>query len=176
MDRNGWPLFGWYVWDKGFGMPGNWNGRLAPAHEFVFHFNRESVKSQKTIPTMLESRVRSGKWTMGFRKEGGFQAATSPEKCGQATKIPDSVIRLTREQARGIHTQSHSAVFPVDLPSHIIAAWPGRTYEPFAGSGTTAVACEQLGRECRMMEIDPGYSAVALERLAGMGCTAEIVK
>ena len=30
MDANGWPLFGWYVWDKGFGLPGNWNGRFAP--------------------------------------------------------------------------------------------------------------------------------------------------
>ena len=38
--------------------------------------------------------------------------------------------------------------------------------EPFAGSGTTLLACEQLGRKCRAIEIDPGYVAVALQRWA----------
>jgi DNA modification methylase len=37
-------------------------------------------------------------------------------------------------------------------------------YEPFSGSGTTIIACENLGRKCRAIEIDPGYVAVALER------------
>jgi DNA modification methylase len=37
-------------------------------------------------------------------------------------------------------------------------------YEPFSGSGTTLMACENLGRKCRAIEIDPGYVAVALER------------
>jgi len=41
-------------------------------------------------------------------------------------------------------------------------------YEPFSGSGTTIMACEQLGRRCRAVEIDPGYVAVALERWATM--------
>jgi DNA modification methylase len=37
-------------------------------------------------------------------------------------------------------------------------------YEPFSGSGTTIIACEQLGRKCRAVEISPAYVAVALER------------
>lgn len=37
-------------------------------------------------------------------------------------------------------------------------------YEPFSGSGTAIIACENLGRKCRAIEIDPGYVAVALER------------
>ncbi len=37
-------------------------------------------------------------------------------------------------------------------------------YEPFSGSGTTIIACEQLGRKCRAIEIAPGYVAVALQR------------
>lgn len=36
--------------------------------------------------------------------------------------------------------------------------------EPFCGSGTSLIACEQLGRKCRAIEIDPGYVAVALQR------------
>ena len=38
--------------------------------------------------------------------------------------------------------------------------------DPFLGSGTTLIACENLGRRCRAVEIAPGYVAVALERWA----------
>lgn len=41
--------------------------------------------------------------------------------------------------------------------------------DPFLGSGTTMVACEQLGRRCFGIEIHPPYVAVTLERLFGMG-------
>ena len=34
----------------------------------------------------------------------------------------------------------------------------------FGGSGSTMMACEQLGRKCRMMELDPHYCDVILKR------------
>ena len=40
----------------------------------------------------------------------------------------------------------------------------GDVLDPFLGSGTTLIACEQLGRRCRAIEIDPGYVAVAIQR------------
>ncbi len=46
-----WPLFGWYVWDKLNGMPGDWSGRLAPAHECLFHFNQVGRQANKWIKT-----------------------------------------------------------------------------------------------------------------------------
>ena len=45
--------------------------------------------------------------------------------------------------------------------------------DPFAGSGTTAVACERLGRRARMIEISPAYCAVILECLSEMGLAVE---
>lgn len=38
----------------------------------------------------------------------------------------------------------------------------------FSGSGTTIIACEQLNRRCRAMEIAPEYVAVALQRWADL--------
>ena len=37
-------------------------------------------------------------------------------------------------------------------------------YEPFSGSGTTLIACEQLSTPCFAMELSPQYVAVALQR------------
>lgn len=49
-------------------------------------------------------------------------------------------------------------------------------YEPFSGSGTTIIACEQLGRKCRAIEISPAYVAVTLQRWAdATGKTPKLV-
>jgi DNA modification methylase len=37
-------------------------------------------------------------------------------------------------------------------------------YEPFAGSGTTLIAAEQLGRRCLAIEIEPRYVQMAIDR------------
>jgi hypothetical protein len=39
-------------------------------------------------------------------------------------------------------------------------------FDGFLGSGTTLIACEQLGRKCRAIEISPAYVAVAIQRWA----------
>ena len=36
--------------------------------------------------------------------------------------------------------------------------------DAFGGSGTTLIACEQLGRKARLVEIDPHYCDVILAR------------
>ena len=37
-------------------------------------------------------------------------------------------------------------------------------YEPFSGSGTTMIACEQTGRHCYAIELNPAYVDVAVKR------------
>ena len=39
--------------------------------------------------------------------------------------------------------------------------------DPFAGSGTTLIACEQLGRRCLALEIEPKYCDVIVQRWEG---------
>lgn len=36
--------------------------------------------------------------------------------------------------------------------------------DTFGGSGTTLIACEQLGRKCRIMELSPEYCDVIVDR------------
>jgi len=37
-------------------------------------------------------------------------------------------------------------------------------YDPFLGSGSTLIACEQTNRVCYGMEIDPAYIDVIIQR------------
>jgi site-specific DNA-methyltransferase (adenine-specific) len=68
-------------------------------------------------------------------------------------------------------SEYHPTTKPVELYMRAIRNSSKRkeiVYEPFCGSGTAIIACEQLGRCCRAIEIDPGYVAVALQRWADM--------
>jgi DNA modification methylase len=160
MRSEGWRRFGWYVWDQGAGMMGDWSGRFAPSFEFVFHFNKKSVKPNKWIDKQEESiKVNTGG---GMRNKTGVVGGRSnPEASLQPTKIPDSVIRVNRVAGSDI---DHPAMFPVNLSEYAIRSWHGLVYEPFSGSGTTIIAGENLGRQVRAIEISPAYVAVALER------------
>lgn len=49
-------------------------------------------------------------------------------------------------------------------------------YDPFSGSGTTLMACEQMGRVARVVEIHPPYVALAIERWhRETGLTPELI-
>ena len=69
-------------------------------------------------------------------------------------------------------SELHPTTKPVELVARMVANSSRRSetvYDPFCGSGTTLVACEQLGRVGYGVEIDLGYTAVAIQRLADLG-------
>jgi hypothetical protein len=69
-----------------------------------------------------------------------------------------------KQDTRGrIHpTQKPLGVINFLLSRHTREEWV--IADPFLGSGTTLVACENLKRKCRGIEIEPAYLAVTLER------------
>jgi len=62
--------------------------------------------------------------------------------------------------------QHHTTEKPVSLVARLVEVVPfcANIGEPFAGSGTTLIACEQLGRRCFAIEIDPAYCDVIVQR------------
>jgi len=156
MRGQGWRRFGWYVWDQGSGLPGDWNGRFAPSHEFIFHFTKDPSRPKKIVA----KNPNSGPMGSGLRSKDGKNPKPS-SICTDKNKISDSVIRVNRNSSHGT---GHPATFPVDLASFVLSSWPGSCYEPFSGSGTTLIAAEQTGRRCYAMEISPQYVDVAVRR------------
>jgi DNA modification methylase len=164
MRAQGWRRFGLYVWDQGPGLPGDWNGRLAPAFELIFHFNREARHPNKIVPC---------KWAGTPNKGSGLRAADGEVKAYthiglpvQEMRIPDSVLRITRHKGRGIETE-HPAVFPIALPEFLMRAFTDEgdlVFEPFSGSGTTIVAGQRTGRRVAAIEVAPAYVDLAVAR------------
>lgn len=165
MRGRGWRRFGLYAWDQGPGLPGDWNGRLSPAFEFLFHFNRESRRPNKIIPCRWAGHINSEKG--GLRAKDGTVGEWQHAGQGvQETRIPDSVLRITRHKARGIETE-HPAVFPVALPDFLMRAYADEgdvVFEPFAGAGTTLIAGQRTGRRVRAIELAPAYVDLAIAR------------
>ena len=61
----------------------------------------------------------------------------------------------------------HKATFPIYLPSEIISLFTkkgGTVLDCFGGTGTTMIACEELGRKCFMIELEPRYCDVIIDR------------
>ena len=171
MRQQGWRRFAWYVWDQGPGMPGDWQGRLAPSFEFVFHFNRSSRKPNKIVPCKHageESHLRADGSSTAMRgKDGEVGGWTHKGQPTQDTRIPDSVIRVMRHKGKIGQDIDHPAVFPVALPEFVIEAYTDASdivFEPFGGSGTTMLAAQRTGRVCRSVEIAPQYVDVAIKR------------
>ena len=64
--------------------------------------------------------------------------------------------------------KGHPCARPLDQVRHMIEQWvrpSGTVFDPFMGSGTTGVACMQLGRNFIGCEIDPAYYAIAERRI-----------
>ncbi|MFK0570595.1 DNA modification methylase [Endozoicomonas sp.] len=168
MRIDGWRRFGMYVWDQGPGMPGDWAGRLAPAFELIFHFNKQKRKPNKIVPCEGAGEVSHQQDAGGIRSNDGEVGGwTHSGQAIQDFKIPDSVIRLMRQKGSIGDGIDHPAVFPVTLPQHIIEAYTNdgeSCYEPFNGSGTSLIAAENTGRRMHSMELAPEYCDVTLER------------
>jgi len=75
---------------------------------------------------------------------------------------------LWREDTK---SRIHPAQKPVEVIGFLLTEWIKKDaliLDPFLGSGTTLVACEQLDRRCRGIELDAKYIAVTLERWSEM--------
>lgn len=64
-------------------------------------------------------------------------------------------------------SDEHPTMKPVELVARAIQNSSNKgdqVLDLFGGSGTTLIACEQTGRECFMMELDPHYVDVIIKR------------
>lgn len=107
-------------------------------------------------------------WQFNTSQYRGAHRATMPvELARRAIAAACPELRCTicrrpwrREQVREV---GHAALRPTCLCEADVER--GIVLDPFMGSGTTAVAAEQLGRDWLGIELNPDYAAEAMERI-----------
>ncbi len=116
-----------------------------------------------------------GSWLVwDKRKESQADAIGSEfELCWSKSKHKRRMLRhdwfgfLSSQNGADARNRVHPTQKPITLLVDIIEQWGNRCnniVDLYGGSGSTLIACEQLNRNCYMMELDPKYIDVIIER------------
>ncbi|MEC8788599.1 MAG: site-specific DNA-methyltransferase [Candidatus Thermoplasmatota archaeon] len=122
------------------------NPCLRDIHEYMLMFSKGDYKLPRTKSERAEGRID----TIGR------------DEFIQQTK---SIWSFSTESARRVN---HPAPFPVELPKRCIEMFTflgDVVFDPFLGSGTTAVAAKQAGRVYIGCDISEEYCEIAEQRL-----------
>jgi len=142
LQADGWYLRTDIIWNKPNCQPESVKDRPTRSHEYVFLFSK------------AERYHYDGRAIQ--------EVASGPT---QKAKNRRSVWNLNTEPYPG----SHFAVYPKALVRLCVSAGSkkdGKVLDPFFGSGTTGVVCNELGRDCVGIELSAAYAELARERLA----------
>ena len=125
------------VWDKGEGQPAMHPSVINRGYELILAFESSAMAGRAFSKSFFGRGTMPDVWRFGRGGNGAIRG--------------------------------HSAVFPVELAGKIIVGWTQageKVFDPFMGSGTTGVACVNLGRNFIGCEISPKYYAIAERRIS----------
>jgi|SRR4051794_8289397 site-specific DNA-methyltransferase (adenine-specific) len=154
-------------------MPGYWPTRLRDGWEYCFHL----AKSKRPYMNQDAVKVPLGNWAdQRLAKLNGKDLARHNSEndsgfdrdlrrwVGKKEVLPSNVLNIPLVGKNF----GHPAVFPAALPAFFIkllAPAGGMVLDPFGGSGTTAIAALELGRQSVVVDSNLKYCIVAVNRI-----------
>ena len=126
------------IWEKPNPMPENIEDRVRQSAEYILHFTNKG--KYKFNPEAIMINGHSGK-----------------------PRLPNQVWTASTEPK-----ENHTATFPSKVVEKLLLSVTDKNdtvFEPFLGSGTTAVACKQLNRKFIGFEKELEYCKIAEKRL-----------
>lgn len=114
------------------------------SHNFYGGFSNTVIDDTSDINKMSKAELRDALRAVYEREDTSVVYADKPVK----SKLHPT-MKPVKLVARFMYNNSRQGDIVADI---------------FGGSGTTMIAAEQLGRKCRMMELDPHYCDVIIER------------
>lgn len=173
MKEQGWLFTEEYIWHKTTTTPGKWPNRFRDLWEHCYHF----TKSKKFVMNQDDVKVPIGDWSKSRLKNlserdkerkasstGSKYAKTVSNWVGKDTVYPGNVLQGSSETAN----TGHSAAFPVWLPEWFIKLFTGLSgvvYDPFMGSGSTAIASLNVNRAVIGSERSQEYAKLSKQRI-----------
>jgi len=162
-----------FVWGKPSPPPGRFNRFLKDAVEYCFQFAKspdwQFFPEHCLSPARWDAKDRERRKRLAHNYERVNAPSGQGRKRVQAG--PDMVRPSTLlhfEPEFSPNPTGHPARFPIQLPTFFIKLLtkPGQlVFDPFAGTCTTAVAAERLGRKWLVTELDSHYALILPERL-----------
>ena len=161
-----------FVWGKPSPPPGRFNRFLKDAVEYCFQFAKSSewqfFPEQCLSPARWDAKDRERRKRLAHNYERVNAPSGQGRKRVQAGPDlvrPSTLLHL--EPDFSPNPARHPARFPLALPMFFIKLLtaPGQfVVDPFAGTCTTGLAAEQLGRRWFAIEIDPKYASIVPSR------------
>jgi DNA modification methylase len=180
LQDDGWWVRDEIIWHKPNPMPSSVKDRTTPAHEMIYMLTRSERYTYDNAairePFADARQGRDGSHKESERDRGGRNDGyTKPNGIDPSANGGRNKRSVWSVCPKGFK-EAHFATFPPDLirPA-ILAGCPegGTVLDPFFGAGTTGLVCQQTGRNCIGIELNPAYVAIA-ERRLGLRCDAGV--
>lgn len=127
------------------------------------HLQREILCNYPEPERIL---IWSPKFTLSHTGSNGMSYRYHPIYCWNFPVNSSLAWDVLHDATEGHNWWKHNCTKPVSLMRKLINMGNYDTiFDPFMGSGTTGVACMQLGRNFIGCEIDPNYYAIAEKRI-----------
>ena len=179
LQADGWYLRQDIIWSKPNPMPESVRDRCTKAHEYLFLLAKSERYSYDA-----EAIKEPAAWTRENNPDWQTQRANTNAKKGAGNRnaADGGFTGWSSEDGRNkrsvwtVATQSfseaHFATFPPKLIEPcILAGCPkgGTVLDPFGGAGTTGLVADRHGRNAILIELNPGYAAMAERRIHADG-------
>lgn len=173
MRQQGWLWTEEFIWHKKNSYPGKWPNRFRDNWERLLQFNRQKHFAMYQEAVMVpigqwaKERLANLSETDKTRDESNVGSGFGKRVAnwiGRDMVYPTNVLHMATECGN----RGHSAAFPIELPSWFIRLFTqpnDLVLDPFIGSGTTAIAAVQLGRNYIGIDINPAYIELSRQRL-----------
>jgi DNA modification methylase len=172
LQADGWYLRQDIIWNKPNPMPESVEDRCTKAHEYIFllskkpkyYYDKDAISEPLAYPNeKRRPRGSKGAWEIDGREQGE-NGGGKPYDGYPTRKNKRSVWTVNAKGYKG----AHFAVYPKELITPcVLAGCPvgGTVFDPFTGSGTTAVVALNNGRNYVGTELNPEYVKIAEDRI-----------
>ncbi len=173
LSKLGWLCVDDYIWLKPNAMPGYWPNRLRDEWEYCFHMTKQKKFAmyqdavKKPIGDWAEKRLSNLTGKSAERHNSENSSGFGRDLRNWESKdsvLPGNVVSVPLVGKN----MGHPAVYPVGLPEFFIKLFTitgDRILDPFAGSGSTGVAAENLLRNVVLIDNKAEYINVISKRL-----------
>ncbi len=159
-----------FIWNKTNPFPTGNKKRLKDGFERCLHFTKSA--DYQFFPDSVRTKSTS-KWagSNDRRKNQGAFTTTNGSRMAMSRRITGDLVRPSNviTLPSSCINIGHPATFPIELPAFFIRLMTKEgdvVADLFAGSGTTALAAQRLGRNFLGIELDENYVRLANSRLS----------